>query len=763
MLPASRSADAEDDRLILYPTADPRAPEEHVADEQKSVDFWGAFRIIFNRKFMILAIVIMGVAAAAVMTLRETPMYRAASTIEVQAQETRILEGTSVGPNVVADGEYMATQYSLLQSRSLAERVAESLNLVSNPRFSNPNASREARLRQSIGAVLGNLEVTPSGRSRIIQVSYISPHADDAAMIANAVVDQFIQGSLERKYNTTEYARNFLEERLVVAEAALADAERRLVEYAQEEDIVDIGDTAGIGTLDVNSLVALNDELAIAQGEKLRVEQRYRETTSGTTSQVFLESEDLKRVRALKSALRAEYQEKLGTFKPDYPDMLKLQSRIEALDVEMEEERQAIVLAAESAYRAAVAREQSLIARINELKSSVQQERGRRIDYTILQREVDTARSQHEALLQRLKEVSIADGVGSSQISIVDRAIVPGYPFAPNMNNNLIRALILSLALGVALAFILNYLDDTIRTPEDVKTKLGLNSIGVIPKVKGRASNMTEAIENPRSPLSEAFFSARTAIALSPDGGAPRSIAVTSTRAAEGKSTAALSLGLSFARGGQNVLVIDADMRKPSIVAHSDQSKGVHGILTEDLEWTEQVVSSVVDNLDMLPCGSIPVSPAELLASDRFVYLLEDAMEVYDIVIVDSPPVLGFADAPIIGSRCEASLILIESGGVRKSAVQRTLERMLFANANIIGAILSKFDAKKAGQSSAEYYYAYGGGSYDYGHSKLPRNLASAAILPPQSKAAVEETSQQVESQPDAIDDEDAGPNLKKL
>ena len=757
MLPASRVADNDDDRLISYPAADPRAPDEQIAHEPKSTDFWGAFRIVYNRKLMILAILILGVAASAIMTLRETPMYRAFATIEIQAKETQILEGASVGPSVVADSEYMATQYSLLRSRSLAERVAESLNLTSNQRFSDANSDRETRLMQATGGVMGNLMVTPFGRSRIVQVIYESPHPEDAALIANAVVDQFIQSSLERKYNTTEYARNFLEERLVVSEAALEDAERRLVEYARSEDIVDIGDAAGVGTLDVNYLVALNDELSIAQGERLRIEQRYRDTTTGSASQVFLESEDLKRLRALKSTLRAEYQEMLGTFKPDYPDMVKIQSRIEALDVEIKEERQVIVQASESAFRAAVAREASLLARIDELKVNVQQERGRRIDYTILQREVDTARAQHEALLQRLKEVSIADGVGSSQVSIVDRAIVPAAPFSPNLNSSLIRAFILSLALGIAIAFILNYLDDTIRTSDDIKKKLGLNAVGVIPKVKGRAAAMTSALENPRSPFSEAFFSARTAIALSTHLGAPRSIAVTSTRTGEGKSTGAIALGLSFARGGQKVLVIDADMRKPTIVAGADQTTGLHGILANEDPWDEQVVSSVVDQLDMLPCGSIPDSPAELLASNRFVYLLEDVTSVYDVVIVDSPPVLAFADAPIISSRCEASLVMIESGRVRKNAVTRTLERMLFANANIIGAVLTKFDARKAGQGNADNYYSYGGGSYDYGHARIGRKSHATSILPLQATADAEEFFD------NPIEDDSAEPNLKKL
>ena len=399
--------------------------------------------------------------------------------------------------------------------------------------------------------------------------------------------------------------------------------------------------------------------------------------------------------------------------------MVKLQARIDSIDAEIAVEKGAILVAAEATFKAAVAREASFAQRIEELKSSVQDQRGRKIDYTILQREVDTARTQYEALLQRLKEVSIAGGVGSSQVSVVDRALAPLLPFEPNIPRSLVQALILSLFVGIGLAFALNYIDDTIKTPEDVKQKLGLPALGVIPKVRGRVSDITESLKDPRSPITEAFFSARTALDFTTTSGAPKSLVVTSSRPSEGKTSSTISLGMSFAKTGRKVLIIDADMRKPSFVADAKDSIGLSGLLTQDAVLTEQIVGSATDGLYLVPSGVIPPNPAELLSSPRLAELIAEACEYFDIVIVDSPPLLGFADAPILGSVCDATLVVIESGTIRRPAALRTIERLLESNSNVVGVMLMKFDARKSGYETGDYYYSYGRGSYAYGAKKV--------------------------------------------
>ena len=701
-----------------------RSGDGYADAEEDGFNFWETLRILLRRKWMILTITFLGVTGAALMTLNVTPLYRSTATIEIQREEAKILSSASVDPVVVADAEYMATQYALLKSRSLAERVAEVLDLPSDPRYANPALSREARLKSAAGTLVNNIRVSPEGRSRVINVQFISPYKDETSRIANAIVENFIESNLERKYNTTAYARKFIEERLATAKTALEDSERKLVEYAEEQNILEIGGENGSSSLDADSLVSLNSELAGAESERIAAEQKYLEARDGTTTQM-LESDDLRRLRERRSELNAEYQQKLGIFKPSYPDMEQLQARIDAIDNEILVEKGNIVAALAAEFRAAQSREASLRQRVDELKTSVQDLRNRRIEYTILEREVDTNRSQYEALLQRMKEVSIATGVGSSQVSIVDRALVPAFPFEPNLPRSLIQALILSLAAGIGLAFLLNYIDDTIKTPDDVRAKLGLPTIGVVPKVKGNKDIISHELSNPKSGVSEAFFSARTALQFTTPAGAPRSLLLTSTRPSEGKTSSTVALGMAFAKLGQSVLIIDADMRKPSFVADAGASIGLSGLLTREATLAENVVSSRTEGLYLLPAGIVPPNPAELLSSPRLKSLISEAEDMFDIVLIDSPPVLSFADAPLLGSIAEAAVVIIQSGQVRTPAVARTVNRMLESNTHVIGAMLTKFDVKQAGYDYGYYSYNYGNANYAYTDRRVSDSASS--------------------------------------
>lgn len=693
-------------------------------EPNEGFNFWETLRVILRRKWLILSITLLGVAIATVLTLRVEPLYRATTTIEVQREETRIMEGSSVDPANIADAEYMATQYALLKSRSLAERVAEVLDLPADERYADQNLSRQERLNQAATKIVDNIRVTPEGRSRVINVQYISPHRREAARISNAIVENFIETNLERKYNTTAYARRFIEERLETAKQALEQSERSLVEYASQEDILELGAEGSETSLDANSIISLNNELATAESIRISAEQRFVEARDNPTTRQMLESEALDRLRARRSLMAGEYQELLGKFKPDYPDMVQLQTRIEALDTEIEAEKASILKALESEYHAAISRENSLRQRVAELKSSLQSLRDRRIEYTILAREVDTNRSQYEALLQRMKEVSIAAGVGSSQVSIIDRALVPDSPFEPNIVRTVIQSFLLSFIAGLGLAFVLNYIDDTIATPEDSKTKLALHAIGVVPKLKGAEVDIQQEVRNPKSTISEAFFSTRTALQFTTPTGAPRSLLITSTRPGEGKTSTTIALAMAFAKIGRSVLVIDADMRKPSFVAEAGSSIGLSGMLTREAVLQEQIVRSATQGLYLLPAGTIPPNSAELLSSPRLRQLISEAEAAFDIVIVDSPPVLSFADAPLLGSICEGAIVVIQSGAIRTPAALHTIGRLMDSQTKILGTILTKFDIKSAGYHDGYSYYAYGKGAYAYNND----NLSDAAI-----------------------------------
>ncbi len=700
---------------MLYPSE--LGYYEEPADE--GFDFRSAIGVVLSRKFLIAAITIMGVLISAVLTLRVTPLYSSTATIEIQQQEVQIIEGTNVGPDLVADSAYMETQYRLIRSRAIAERVAEDLGLVNDPRYASPNLPMDVRLKQAAGQVAGGTRVSPIGRSRLVGINFISPYPQEASRIANAVANSYIQTNLERKFNTTAFAREFLDERLASTKRLLEDTERRFTQYAEEQGLLDIGGaTSGAGSLEENAIVSLNRELSVAESERIRAEQEYLIATQTQPPVELLQSTTLNALRQSRSALLADYQELLSRFKPDYPDMVRLQSRIDRVEDEIEREADTIVRAnlneLSLVFDAAIAREQSLRERVEELRGVLQDDRNRRIEYRILQREVETVRAQYEALLQRSKEVSIASGVGSSNVSIVDTALVPRRPFQPNLRSSLLRAFGISLLLGVGLAFVLNFFDDTIKTPEDVRNKLGLPMIGVVPKLSGKKDIVKDALEQPKSMISEAFAAAQTALEFSTTEGLPKSLLVTSTRPGEGKTSTTVSLAMAFARSGKQTLIIDADMRKPSFVVDSNDSIGLSGLLTGHEYLPDHVVRSQTPGLSILPAGLIPPDPAQLLSGPRLKELIEVAEAAYDVVIVDSPPILNFADGPRLGSVVRGALVIIQSGLIRTPAAKRTLIHLGDSRTNVIGCVLTKFDAKTSGYDYGYYYSPYGAKAEKY-------------------------------------------------
>ena len=553
----------------------------------------------------------------------------------------------------------------------------------------------------------------------VIEVRVQGPYSAETARIVNALAENFIEMNLERRYNATSYARNFLEERLQTTKTALEEAERKLINYSREEGILDLSSIGGseIGSsLDATSLMALNTSLAAAQNDRITAEQAYNEARDNAATREVLDSPAIQKLGERRSELTSDYQEKLGKFKPDYPEMLELTARIEAIDRDIAKERANIVGSLEAAYRAAVAREGALKLRVEELKGQVQDLRGRSVDYNILSREADTLRGQYDALLQRFKEVSIASGIGASQVSIVDRAEVPKLPFDPDLRSDLIRALVLSLAVAIGLALLLEYIDDTIKTPDDIKQKLGLAVIGTVPRLKGRI-NVAAQLRDPKSAISEAFSSARTALQFATASGAPRSLLVTGIRPGEGKTSTTLSMAVSFANAGKRVLIVDADLRRPSFASAAGASVGLSGYLTQNVVLRNQVVPGAFDNVYLLPAGVIPPNPAELLTSPRFRELIEEAQEMFDLVIVDSPPVLDFADSPALSAVCDATILVLQAGNIRRPAALRTIDRLYEAKGYIVGAILTKFDARRA-----DYAYGY---NYGYGYNLESKGVSA--------------------------------------
>ena len=685
--------------------------EESNPREGGPFDLASLFRIANEWRWLILGAVALGIAAAIIVTLLTKPQYRAWVTLEVNPPTVEILdEKTREAASAPSLFDFVATQVGLLSSHTLAERVAQDLNLASNPSFVGKDGDAATRLKIASAKVAGGLQVEAPKEGQLIKFAFVSESPQLAAEIANGLAENFISSGLQRRFEASTYARTFLQQQIAKTRRDLERSEKQMVAYAQAQGIINTSTgepgQAGndAGSLQGASLVALNAALAEATARRVQAEGAYRNARlTGASAGVA----DTQGLRQAKAALEAEYQDKRTLMKPDHPDMLSLRSRIDELNRQIASEGSQIaggrVGALLADYRAAASAENALRSRVSQLKGAVLDLRGRSIQYNILLREVDTNRGLYDALLQRYKEIGVAGGVGTTPVSIVDRADVPGGPYKPNLMFNLLVGLALGLMGGIAAAIALEIVNDTVKTREDVRNKLGLACLGAIPKRRGKGS-LVEDLNDPTSPLSEAYSAVLAALRFSTATGAPKTLLVTSSRASEGKSSSALALAQNHARRGATVLLIDGDLRRPAFKAES-KTKGLTKLLTNEGPIGEHIVSTQHENLWLLPCGPIPPNPADLLSTTRIKQIIAEAAAQFDMIIVDGPPVLGLADASLLASACRNAMIIVESGKTRTRAAREAVERIEAAGAHIVGVTLTK---------SAEEASHYGYRLYQY-------------------------------------------------
>lgn len=701
-------------------------------------------RIARRWRWVILSAVAAGALLGVIVTLLMTPKYTASSTIEISREGDKVTSFQGVEQDVeLADQEFYQTQYGLLKARALAGRVANDLRLVDNPEFfdmfdaANSDgdafslvsgrysaAGRPARQRVAEKVLLENLSVEPTRLSRLVGISFTSPDPEFSAQIANAWVKNFIESNLERKVQSTAYGREVLQRQLAEYKSRLDQSQRQLVAYASNQQIINLpAQASGDGTttqersIVADDLASLNNALNIATADRIAAESRYRRAGSAGSSSEALGNNAINTLRQRRAELAAEYQQLMVRFQPGYPAAQAIQSQIDQLDQSIAREEARVAGSVQAQYRQAVDREQALKQRVDALKGDFLDLRRRSIQYNIYQQEVDTNRALYDGLLQRFKEIGVAAGVGVNNVAVVDPAQVPERPSSPRLLVNLAIALLSGLGLGVLLALGLEQLDEAIGDPSEVERRLGLSLLGSVPKVK-TGESPREALLDRKSELVDAYLAVQTNLAFTTEHGVPRSLAVTSTRPAEGKSTTSLALSVILARGGKKVILIDGDMRSPSVhhFGGVDHDRGLSNYLAGD-DDVEALTFVMPDfGFTAMSAGPIPPNAAELLTGGRLAQLLSKLLQTYDHVVIDCPPVMGLADAPLIASRVEGVVYAVESHGIRSTQVKTALARLAAANARIFGGVLTKFESRKA-------HYGYG---YDYGYGYGRGETASA-------------------------------------
>ena len=717
----------------------PAYPPVPMAQDEDVIDLREYWRVLMRRRGTILTVAMIAVVAALIATFLTTPIYRADVLLQIEQESSRVVEFEEITPENTGDTkDFYQTQYELLRSRTLARRVIDQLGLRSSDTFAeDEQASFLSDLKAQVSGLispagenveqdrgpdieqlfLDNLTVSPVKNSRLVRVAFDSPDPAEAAAIANSLAENYVNTTLERRYDAASYAKTFLEERIEQSRANLEDSERRLLDYAREREIINLDDKLDIL---MTRLKDMSKEQVTAEAERIAAEADYQQLAKegrGRTTEA-LESPVIQKLKDRQAELEAEYQDQLKVFKPGYPKMQRLSQQIAEIKRQIEAESSNIGSATRATYEAKVRQEAKLTATINAIKAEILALQDRSTDYQTLKREVDTNRELYDGLLQRMKEVGVVAGIGTNNISVVDAAEVPREKFKPSLSKNLAIALALGLFGGIALAFLLETLDDSVKSTDDVERRIDAPILGLVPWVSERQGPKNPeqlglwVFEDPKSAMAEAYRSLRTSLIFATSEGAPRLMHFTSSAASEGKTTSACSTAITFAQTGSKVLLIDCDLRNPSLhkAFGLPNAKGLTHFLTGAADPADVAIASQVKRLFVIPSGPIPPHPVELLAGERMAELVKLARERFDFVILDGPPVLGLADAVVLANLARATIMVVESETTRAGALEGSAKRLRSAGANILGAVLVKHGKAGSGYGYDYHYsYSYGG------------------------------------------------------
>ncbi len=710
----SQRSNASDNTLIPYPRD--FYPEE-LLENSGGLDLKEFINVLKNHKKLILSITLATLLIALLLTLLMQPVYRAYSTIKV--------ERYAANPNVQilnaeasrSDRDFFETQIQLIQTKSLASKVISDLGLDKKPeqigfitRIKNlfsGNKTEKIDSSDMEEIFLKNLTVKPISNSQLLSISYDSSNPKLAADINNAVAKTFVRQNLERRLDTASSYKSYVTDNIKVIKKSLEDAEKRLNDYAHKNNIVQ-----GIGGESISSLTLKKqiDELVNAEKERINAEAAYEFYKKNPNSEPSFIINDPYILSLKKAAARLEtkYQ---NLSRKKTRSAIKLKKEIDNLKEQIASESKAIQSSFESRFIEAQQKEKMIRTQLDKLKAGALNIQSKSAKYNRLLREVEINQLAYNKQLEQLMAINVASNVGTNNISIIDTASVPTRKFKPSIKINLGFGLLLGLLLGMGFAFLREFIDDSVKSSKLLEKATGLPVLSQLPETKnlGPKKLALQTALDPRSPLAEATRSLRTGLRFSTRNGTPKSIFISSSSAGEGKSTIALNLATAYAQAGCNVLLIDADLRKPSVhqLLELSNIEGLTNYLaTAETKSGDVTQSCMIKNLNVITSGPIPPDPVELLSGSKMAELIKNANNAYDHIIIDGPPVLGLADSQVLGYLAEATIVTVEAGKTRKTALLDSLKRLERGNANMIGTILNR-NSRSANPDYNQEYYSY--------------------------------------------------------
>lgn len=725
----------------------PWAVETPIAGPQPSLGaYW---HILLRRRWTVLSVVAILTTLGAIASFKMRPIYRSTASIEVDSETPQIQTLNDSYQQMPMDQDFLRTQIQVLKTDNLAWRTIEQLRLGENPIFSsvkkndgNDQNYQERRKMALIHRFQRSLDVELVPGSRVVQVSFESHDPALAARVSNTLVDNYLDYNFREKYDATRQASGRMEQQLDELKAKVEKSQQELVDYQRKHAIVDVNDKQSVVE---QRLGELSTQLTTAQSDRIQKEALFTQAESNPAKVALLaQNELLQKLEEQRAALKREYVQALAQYGPAWPKVVNLQKQVDEYQSVIDKERNQVVDRLRRDYASSVTRENLLMQAVGRQKAELGEFNKLLVEQNILRGDFETNQKLYERLLEHLKDATVSAGLKSTNIHLVDAALVPGDPVRPKKLLNITLALLTGLVLGVSLAFLQESLDHSIKGPEEVEALLSVPALAVIPAkrtlgrqqllpvgngkgnplVRTNGNLVLEVLNHTTSAVTESFRALRTATLLSVPARPPQSILVTSSNAGEGKTTTAVNLALTLAQQQGEVLLVDCDLRKPGIAPALSlgNERGLSTVLTGKYSLNSCLQTfSGLPNLSALTSGPLPPNPAELLSSARMAEVLEELRRRFRHIVIDSPPLLMVTDATILATLCEGVILLVESGITPRKAVIRACRVLQSAGAKILGVALNKVDSRFSGYYGSYYY----GGYYGNGDGKKPSRSQS--------------------------------------
>ena len=762
---------------IELPAISSRFPEFELSPREPHL--YDYLIILRKHQWLILSFMLTVVTIVTITTFRMKPVYVATTRIELDRENSSVLpfQGADNYDYVVDSENYVETQSKILTSETLALQTIRNTALYTRPEYSSQSGTSDAIASGSLAnqkrppelsQFLGSLAVRRVPNSRLMDVSFESTDPQLASRIVNAHIATYIEQNFRSRYEATTQASTWLADQLNELKIKVQKSEDALISYERQNQIWTLDDKRDISSQRFSDI---NRQFSDAQSERMKKESLYQFAKSGNLDAVpqVQSNPSLMDVLRKRSDLSSQYNDALSQYGPNFPKVQRLQTQLKDLDANVEREKQRIVDVLESDFKEARQRESMLSAELDQQKTAANQMAERLVEYNILKREAEANKTLYEGFMTKLKETAISASLRSSNIRVVDPAMIPATPARPAKTRNVALAFLVGLIGGIGLALLREYLDNTVKTPDDVETLARLPSLAVVPQFAGTngngrrngllASNSSMGHEKrielvaqhlPKSQMSEAFRALRTSILLSQAEHPPQVILVTSALPREGKTTAAANLAVTLAQLGDRTVLVDADLRKPGVGRLLNLGSGKYAGLSSFLTGVSgldlvSVPHPTIPNLVAIPTGPLPPNPADLLSSHKLAEAIAELRTKFKFIVIDSPPVMAATDAVILSVHVDGVLLVVRSGETPKEAFTRTRELLSSVKCRILGVVLNAVDS-----TAPDYYYSYRYYPYSYGYG--PQESANVAHLDvSEAEAVAQRTSHQQDDDFEAL------------